>query len=99
MTLEQWIILGVGLGCAGGALGGFVGTYFAVKNTNSAEERAFVIRCSVVAWIVILLFLAGLILIPMPFNMLLWIPYGILLPVSIIYWNRKQASIRANSSG
>jgi hypothetical protein len=82
------------VGSALGVLGGAVGTYFSIKNTSGPKERSFVIRAAVVAWLVVLALVAGLLLIPRPYNWFLWIPYGVLLAVGIRHWNRKQAEIR-----
>ncbi len=89
-------------GLVGGAIGiagGAAGTYFSIKNTNGPRERAFMIRVSVVTWFVISAFLAGLLLLPRPYNWFLWIPYGIALPLSIIRLNRRQARIRSEEGG
>ena len=77
-----------------GVLGGAVGTYFSIKNTGGPQERAFVVKCVVITWIAILVFGAAMILLPRPYGWLLWIPYGILLPLAIRKWNRAQAEIR-----
>ena len=83
------------IGSVIGVLGGAVGTYFSIRNTSSPRERAFMIRVSTVVWIVVTAFLAGLLLLPPPYNWLLWIPYGIALPMSIVWLNRRQARIRS----
>jgi hypothetical protein len=82
------------VGSAIGVLGGALGTYFSIKNTSGPKERSFVVRAAVVAWLAVLALVAGLLLIPRPYNWFLWIPYGVLLAVGIRYWNRKQAEIR-----
>ena len=87
-------LVGGVVGSVIGITGGAVGTYFSIKNTNGPHERAFMVRCSVIGWIALLTFLALLLLLPTPYNFLVWIPYGILLPWSIITLNRKQAAIR-----
>ena len=87
-------IVGGGLGLAGGV----VGTYFSIKNTSGPRERAFMIRASAVAWVAVTVFLAGLLLLPKPYNWLLWIPYGIALPLSIRSLNRRQQQIRAEEA-
>ena len=69
-------ILGSVLGIAGGA----VGTYFSIRNTQGPMERAFMIRASIVVWLALIVFLAALLLLPDPWRLLAWIPYGILLP-------------------
>ena len=81
-----------------GLLGGIVGTYFSIKNTNSSRERAFMIKASLVGWIAITLFLLLMLVLPSPYRYLLWVPYGILLPLGIIYGNRIQQKIRHEES-
>jgi hypothetical protein len=83
-------IVGAVIGLAGGAYG----TYCSIKNTNGPRERAFMIRSSVICWILISLFLLLLFVFPSPYKWFLWIPYGILLPLGIIYGNRRQQQIR-----
>ena len=87
-------IVGVLIGLAGGV----IGTYFSIKNTNGPRERAFMIRAAVVCWLAILIFLGLIIALPDPYRWLMWIPYGILLPLGIVYGNRKQQSIRREES-
>lgn len=87
-------IIGGALGVAGGA----IGTYFSIKNTAGPRERSFMIRVSTVGWIAVTAFLIGLLMLPRPFNFLLWVPYGIALPVGIIWCNRRQLRIRAEEA-
>lgn len=82
------------IGGIGGALGGIIGTYFSIKNTNGPRERRFVIKASVVCWIGISIFLLLLLMLPKPYNYLVWIPYGILLPLGIVKGNREQQRLR-----
>lgn len=82
-----------------GVLGGAVGTYFSVRNTRGPLERAFLIRCAVVAWIAITIFLALMFLLPSPHRHYLWIPYAILLPVAIRYGNHRQREIFRQEHG
>lgn len=82
------------IGTVVGFAGGIMGTYFSIKNTNSPREKAFMIKCAIVVWIGIIVFLTLLFTIPRPYNLLLWIPYGILLPIGIRYCNRAQTNIR-----
>jgi len=74
--------------------GSAIGTYFSVKNTSGARERVFMIRVSVFTWIAVSIFVAALMFLPKPYNWLLWIPYGIALPPTIIRWNKRQMEIR-----
>ncbi|RPI71770.1 MAG: hypothetical protein EHM45_23090 [Desulfobacteraceae bacterium] len=87
-------IIGGVIGLAGGA----VGTYFSIKNTNGPRERAFMIKTSIITWVAIILFLGLMFLLPNPYRYLLWIPYGILLPLGIVYGNRVQQRIRKEES-
>ncbi len=89
-----WIWIGVIIGGGIGLLGGLIGTYFSIKNTNGPLERAFMVKSALISWAAILIFLILLIALPDPYRWLMWIPYGILLPLGIIYGNRKQQAIR-----
>ncbi|MCH8147865.1 MAG: hypothetical protein IH987_07705 [Planctomycetes bacterium] len=80
-----------------GTVGGIVGTYFSVKNTQSPQERKFVIKCAVGFWLGIAVFLALLFLLPIQYRWLLWIPYVIALPITIIWMNKTQARIRGQA--
>lgn len=86
------------VGSAIGLLGGIIGTYFSIKNTNGPRERAFMVKSSVVCWVAILIFLGLLFALPNPYRWFMWIPYTILLPIGIIYGNRKQLRIRQEES-
>ena len=77
-----------------GVLGGVIGTYFSMKNTNGQKERAFMIRCAIIHWIVMIVFVTLLLSLPSPYKFILWIPYGIALPLAIRYCNRRQLQIR-----
>ena len=81
-----------------GIAGGVVGTYFSIRNTKSPRERAFMVKASVVCWIALVLFLTLMFGLPNPYRYFLWIPYGILLPLAIVVWNRKQKKIRQEES-
>jgi Ca2+/Na+ antiporter len=86
------------IGGAIGFIGGIVGCYFSIKNTKGPRERAFMVRVSVIAFIVVIAFLAGLMLLPRPYNFLMWIPYGIALPLGIRWCNRRQMQIRTEEA-
>jgi hypothetical protein len=91
-------IIGGIIGGSLGLLGGAVGTYFSIKNTSGIRERAFMIRVAVVTWILVTAFIVGLMLLPRPFNFLLWLPYSIVLPLGIVWCNRRQQKIRAEEA-
>lgn len=89
-------LVGAIVGSAVGVAGGVIGTYFSIKNTHGPRERSFMIKCSVVAWIAILAFVALMILAPSPYKWFLWLPYGVALPIAITRANKTQARLRAN---
>ena len=84
-------IIGGTLGLAGGA----IGTYASIKNTAGPRERQFMVRTAVAAWVLITLFLVLLFVLPNPYRFLIWIPYGVALPLAIVALNRKQQAIRS----
>ncbi|OVE75740.1 hypothetical protein BVX97_03595 [bacterium E08(2017)] len=91
-------LLGAIAGSALGVLGGVVGTYFSIKNTNGPQERSFIIKCSIAIWLCLGLFLAALCLLPNPYRWFVWIPYGIALPLGIVYVNKGHANIKEKES-
>lgn len=95
--LGGWI--GGILGALLGVLGGVVGTYFTIRNTKGPRERAFAIKGSIVCWVLVLAFVAGMLLIPGWYKHLLWIPYVILMIFGIQWWNKTQFQIRREEAG
>ena len=83
-------IIGGTLGLAGGA----IGTYASIKNTAGPRERQFMVRAAIAAWVGVTLFLVLLFVLPSPYRWLIWIPYGLALPLAILSLNRKQQAIR-----
>ena len=88
-------LIGGIIGSILGLLGGVVGTWFSIRNTNGPRERTFMVRFSIITWIAVTLFLIAVIALPSPYRFLVWIPYGIALPLGIRHCNRRQAQIRA----
>ena len=85
-------------GGALGILGGVVGTYFSIRNTNSPRERAFMIKASILCWVFVLAFVFGMWLIPGFYKALLVPIYVVGLVAGILSGNKKQAQIRAEES-
>lgn len=81
-----------------GLLGGAAGTYLSIRNTSGLREREFMIRVALMTWILVTAFLIGLMMLPRPYNFLLWAPYGIVLPLGIVWCNRRQRAIRAEEA-
>lgn len=94
MQSQTWIWIGAIGGSLIGVLGGLIGCYFSIKNTQGPRERAFMIQCSVICLAAVTLFLALLWIIPVPYRTLLWIPYPFLLVYGIRACNRTQERIR-----
>lgn len=86
------------LGALLGILGGAIGVYFSVRNTKGPRERAYVIRSSISCLIGVVLFLAGMLLLPSPYKRGLVVVYVVALLLAIRHWNRRQAAIRAEES-
>ena len=95
--MDAGLIGGI-VGSVLGVIGGAIGTYFSVTNTGSPAERSFMIKVSIFFWVAIVLFLALLLTIPKPYNMVMWVFYGILLPVGIIKTNKGLAEIRSRKA-
>ena len=89
-------MIGGVLGSAVGLAGGIIGTYFSIKNADGPGERNLVYRFVIAISIGIGIFLIGLFTFPAPYNHLLWIPYCLMLSVSIRRYNETLARIRDN---
>lgn len=92
-------LIGAIVGGVIGLLGGLIGTYMSIKKTNGPGERALMIKGAIWFWIGGAVFLTLLLTIPKPYNFLVWIPYGIALPLAIITINKKQARLRQEEKG
>lgn len=99
MKPETVGLIGGLLGSVIGVLGGAIGTYYTIRNTRGPRERAFVVKASVLCWVLVISFLVAMLLLPTPQRYFLWIPYGLLLPLGIRAWNRNQARIRKEEAG
>ena len=85
--------VGAIIGSLIGIAGGWIGTYFSIKNTKGPLERAFMIRSAITCWFGVGGFLAVLVFVPRA-RIWIWILYGIMLSLGIRYMNAKQAAIR-----
>lgn len=92
---------GVTIGWIGGALGsligiagGVFGTYRSISQTETPQARMVMIRLSVYVWVLVSVFVALLLVLPSPYGLLLWIPYGIGLPLFIRHANLECAKSR-----
>ena len=92
-TVLIWtaVVLGVGVGVAGGLLG----TWFSIKNTGTPAERAFMIKCSVATWVFVIAFAMAMYFVSMPYSIGLAGVYITALVLWINWMNRVQARMRS----
>ena len=81
-----------------GLIGGIIGSYFSIKNTNGPKEKEFAIRATLITWALVIIYAALFIGLPFPQKMYLMIPYGLILPLGVWYWNRTQQNIRTKEA-
>lgn len=98
MDNSSWAYIGGSIGIVLGIAGGYFGVRASLRNTTSAVERRLVWRFSAIVLLLIAILLAGIALIPPPYNWLTWIPYTILLVISIRIANRLQSELRNGSA-
>jgi hypothetical protein len=91
-----WIV-GIGGGVLGMA-GGIFGTWCSIRNTSGPRERAFVVKASILCWLLVITFIFLQVAVPFPHKWLLWSAYAILLPLGVAYWNRRQRGLRQEES-
>jgi hypothetical protein len=77
-----------------GILGGAIDTYCTIANTNGSRERAYMIKVAALCWLVVLTFLGFLFVTPSRFQVLLWLPYVLVLPFAIRMANQRHQEIR-----
>lgn len=91
-------LIGGIVGSAIGVLGAIIGTYFSIKNTKTAAERRFAVKCALGVWVAgtlsiglpLVLWLVGLI----P-QWLHWAAYAMfyILLVPTIFWAEKHQAV------
>ena len=81
------------LGSVLGILGGVVGTYFSIRNTNSRRERRFVIRAAIVVWMALGLTALAAFYRP-ALRTWAWVPICVLVVIGVPLGNRRQEMIR-----
>jgi hypothetical protein len=91
------IIAGI-IGCVLGCVGGAIGTYFRIKNTKGPLERKFMIKAAIVSWVTVTIFLGLLIGLPFPYGFIMWVPYGLFLPLGGRYTNMRLHQLRVKES-
>ena len=87
-------LIGGIIGGVAGIIGGVIGTYCSIKNTNGPKERNFIIKASLICWVMVSAFMVLLFVLPAPYKWMIWIPYCPLLVWGINASNRIQRKIR-----
>jgi hypothetical protein len=87
------LIGGIGGGVLG-VLGGVVGTYFSIKNTNGPKERALMIWAAAACCFAVTATLVGMYFTPTPYQPLVGLPLWLLLPFAIRAVNHRQEQLR-----
>ncbi|MEM9941089.1 MAG: hypothetical protein AAF939_05830 [Planctomycetota bacterium] len=77
-----------------GLMGAIIGTCIPIARSESRREKIFLVRCAMVMWILIAVFLVALFTIPYPYSQLVWIPVGAWMTMGIRYINNRQVEIR-----
>ncbi len=86
-------ILGWGGGLLGillGFGGAFLGTYIPYRQAKSPRQKSLILKSAAFFLSFVVIFLAGLMMLPLPWNHLLWIPYIVILVTSIRWFNNRQ---------
>jgi hypothetical protein len=99
LTGPQIGYLGGIIGSILGLAGGIFGSYCSIKNTKGPLERRFMIKASIVTGIALFIFLGLVFALPSYYRFLVWIPYGIFLPLGIGFINKRQREIQAEEGG
>jgi len=81
-----------------GLIGGILGTYFGIKSARGPRERRFAIKAAVLMWAGVSAYVALMLWLSSPFRSLLWVPYALVLCLSIVWMNRRLARIRQEES-
>jgi hypothetical protein len=96
MDLSNYLLVygGTVLGSLIGILGGVIGTWYSSRHAKTPDGRRFMVHCAVGVWLGVGVFMAGLLLVPQPYNYLLWIVYVVALVLGIGWMNRHLARLR-----
>jgi len=77
-----------------GFLGGVYGSWNSLQQTNGLREWAFVVKMTILYWIVVPLFVVSIFILSAPWNQYIWLPYGLWLTYTIRSSDRKQQALR-----
>ncbi len=86
--------IGAIVGSTLGIAGGVFGTWMSIRNTRAGDQKRFIIKAAIIAWLGVLLFVALLLALPSPWKWLLCLLYVPLLLLFIVYINRSMAKMQ-----
>ena len=84
------------IGCVIGIAGGVFGTYCSISNAKGPQERRFIVKAATVIWIASVAFVFLIVTLPNSIKLVLWLPYGIFMPLLIILMNNRLKEIQAS---
>lgn len=82
-----------------GVTGATIATFTTIRGARGPQERAFVVRSALEAWLAIAVLFALMYHTPPPYTYLLLIPYFIHLPIMTYRFTTKQQLIRDAEAG
>lgn len=91
------MVLGI-LGSLLGIAGGVAGCYIPYRLATTRWQKAFVLKASAFFWVLVLVFLAGIFLLPSPWKHFIWLPYIVILLLSINWINKRQQQMLADEA-
>ncbi len=90
-TVGFWLLLSIGpvIGLAGGVFG----TWNSLRKCTTQAQRRVMWKWTILMWAGIAIFLTAMLLLPKPWNWLVWVPYAPALIYSITRLNREMAAV------
>ena len=77
-------------------VGGTVGTVCTVQRARGSCERRLLLWICASLWLAAIVFVVGILSIPRPFGVLLWVPYGVGVPIGVSFFRGRLRHARAN---
>jgi len=94
MNATTWAWIGGIGGAVIGLAGGVIGTWLSLRAAAGPRERAHILKIVILLALVGILFAILMWEIPSPWNSLLWVAFGLFLPLVVTLGNREQERIR-----
>ena len=91
------VTIGAVVGSVIGLIGGIIGTACSLGSARSVVEGRVLIKASIMCCVLIGSFIGVFLILGPQKGAFLWIPYGVLLPLGVVYTNEKIRRIRESS--